>query len=176
MAARFRLRGKGVIGYQLEGIDGRALGRVTALEEPDAEIVVRVPGDGAALDKLKPLAWSDVVWIDPVRRTLLVTRRAAVALSAAVRSEKEHVAAHSSPVGPRFTSWRLAPAIATLGLVVFSIGASLLMAEVTSSDSPRSSLLGLATGAIATGTITLVWRRPHRTSSLSSPRVTSVRP
>jgi hypothetical protein len=150
MAARFAVPGSGATGYRVEAIDGSVLGRVRSVGGPDADLLVET-GERATAGTL---TWRDVVWVDPRRRTLLVTRTGA---------EKLAVRNADAPVDdPRPARLRPGAAIATVALGLTGILVAVLDATLSRSPSATQTILGIASGAVLAVGAVLVWRRPRR--------------
>jgi predicted secreted protein len=148
MAARFGLPAKGIEGFRLEGLDGRVLGNVAAVDRPDADVLALVGHE------LRPVDWGDVVWIDPVQRTLLLTRDGAAALTRPRPSTPEQLPARRDR---RRTAGLVAAAVGVLSLLSIA-----LQAGGSDQKTPLWALLTVAAVAFAGSTILLgLHRRLH---------------
>ena len=151
MAARFRQPGQGVEGFRLEGIDGRVLGRVKAIESVDADLLVHPTGAEAPGDALRRLDWDEVVWIDPVRRALLVSGSGSTTLTA------DHQEALDAPPllrARRGLAWTITR-LAVATLVVLGIAT---LVGATRSFSPHQTLYTIGAAIVAAVTFLLIWR------------------
>ena len=151
MAARFRLPAQGIEGYRLEGLDGQALGNVAAADRDGADLLVLVGGRLAAVGgDLRPLDWDEIVWIDPNRRSLLVTREGAAAL---LRTPP----ASAGPAARRRPGRRRTAAQVAGTVGVLSVVSALLEAGGAEGKTPAWALLAIA--AVAFAAVFLLRRR-----------------
>jgi hypothetical protein len=148
MPARFRLPAEGIEGFRLDSLDGRALGNVAAVDRHGADLLVLLPHG----DDLRPLDWDDVVWIDPVKRSLLVTRDASRTLATAGPVQ--------APRPQHRRSRRRTAGLIAAALGLLSLLSVLVQAGGADQKTPIWALVASAAIFFVAASVLLVRRRP----------------